>query len=238
MIRNGACSAWKAVTPAVSQMALEIGRHRHHAAADVGEQLALGLRVGRLRVDGQLAGRVDLLGEARRPRCRTGAARSSRTRGRGWCRPPPEVSCGAAVVVVTTGHKPQRQRPAGGYRRQAPGPRASCHVLAPLSCWTTMSERPYRAPHLGSARPYPSGRGGCQHRHEVRPGMRNPACTVGSGPPPPPSRDGAGGVDDPGYVTYAAFHRQPVEGSASAHARRGGWPSSAAGGSCAAALSE
>ena len=40
------------------------GRHRHRAAADVGQQLTFGLRVGRLRVDGQLAGRVDLVGVA------------------------------------------------------------------------------------------------------------------------------------------------------------------------------
>ena len=164
--------------------------HRDRPVADVLQQLDLAAAgVGRDGGQRSRPGGGDLLDELVERDAVRDALGSSRTRRLSGDLRFPAGGVGrlAVVVVVTTGREPQRERQAGGDRRQAPDPRAFPHLIAPLSSRrmtapararpTTGREGGAAAP--GSRRPYPSTAAGCQHRHEVRPGMRNPACHRG-----------------------------------------------------------
>ena len=211
-MRKGAWSASKVSRPPLSQTALEIVAMSTAPLWSVREQLALGLRVARLGLDGHLAVGVHLFGEA----LDGDPVRVRRGRHIGEVEGGPPSpgggGVGRRVVIAPAGHQTQRERHAGGDRHQTPAPRALLHVR-PLSRRTSTPEPPTPTPpdmpvtrprdaRIGATLPRPDRRLSTSARTPswyVQPGL--PWGISGGFSPPSPPTDG---VDDPPQVTYAA----------------------------------
>ena len=222
MIRNGACSAWKAVIAGgVPDRARD---RRHRPRRRCGRRRAAGSRpAGRSGwgLTRQLAGRVDLLGEG----VDRDAVRVLLGRHVGDVERGPASPAGGRRGGRSSSSSPHATSPSAsarrGYRPPGASPTSVVSRPRPLVVRTVAEpSTPGPRPKAGHIEPRDARIGATlpEPRRRLSTSARSPSWYAQPrlnmwdlGVPTRPPRAGAGGVDAPGYVTYAAFHRSRVD---------------------------